>query len=174
MKAEKEVNLWALGDLCTPWCIHVAATLRIADHLAAGIDQIDDLARAAGVTGRVTTAGQSFFEPLPAGADLYLLRGIINDFPDREAVTVLQRCAEAARPAGQVVVLKGVGPEDAHKDLTIEMILLGEGLTNPQIAARLYISSDTVKAHTAAIFRKLDSSNRTQAVTVARNLGVIN
>jgi 2,7-dihydroxy-5-methyl-1-naphthoate 7-O-methyltransferase len=37
-------DIWTLSDLCTPWCVHVVATLRIADHLAAGITQIDDLA----------------------------------------------------------------------------------------------------------------------------------
>jgi 2,7-dihydroxy-5-methyl-1-naphthoate 7-O-methyltransferase len=81
--------------------------------------------KAAGVAERVTTAGQSFFDPLPAGADLYLLRGIINDWPDREAIKILSRCAEAARPAGRVVILKGVGPDDESKELPIESVLLG-------------------------------------------------
>ena len=48
MSEQKSVNLWEMSDLSTPWCIHVAATLRIADHVAAGIHQIDDLAAAAG------------------------------------------------------------------------------------------------------------------------------
>jgi len=81
--------------------------------------------QAAGVAGRVTTVGQSFFDPLPAGRDIYLLRGVLNDWPDREATAILSRCAEAARPAGRVVVLKSVGPEDAPKNLEIEMVLLG-------------------------------------------------
>jgi SAM-dependent methyltransferase len=81
--------------------------------------------QAAGVAGRVTTVGQSFFNPLPAGADLYLLRGILNDWPDREATAILNRCAEAARPAGRVVVLKGIGPDDAPRALSIEMVLVG-------------------------------------------------
>lgn len=81
--------------------------------------------QAAGVADRVTTVGQSFFDPLPAGADLYLLRGVLNDWPDREATAILSRCAEAARPGGRVVVLKGVGPDDAPKRLSIEMVLLG-------------------------------------------------
>ncbi|MGE5221546.1 MAG: methyltransferase, partial [Omnitrophica WOR_2 bacterium] len=68
---------------------------------------------------------QSFFDPLPQGADLYLLRGILNDWPDREATAILRRCAEAARPAGRVVVLKGVTLDEAPKDLTIEMLLVG-------------------------------------------------
>ncbi len=37
-------NLSALNDLCTPWCIHLVATLRIADHIAAGAGDIDALA----------------------------------------------------------------------------------------------------------------------------------
>src|ERR1700694_5706826 len=42
------MDLWALSDLCTPWCVHVVATLRIADHIAAGHTEIDPLAAAAG------------------------------------------------------------------------------------------------------------------------------
>jgi hypothetical protein len=81
--------------------------------------------RAAGVADRVTAVGQSFFDPLPPGADLYLLRGIVNDWPDREAAAILRRCAEAARPSGRVVVLGGVAADDAPRGLTIEMVLLG-------------------------------------------------
>ena len=54
--------------------------------------------QAAGVAERVTTVGQSFFEPLPAGADIYLLRGILNDWPDQEARAILQRCARQPAP----------------------------------------------------------------------------
>ena len=48
MPEQHRVNLWALSDLCTPWCLHVAATLRIAERLKAGTEQIGDLAIAAG------------------------------------------------------------------------------------------------------------------------------
>jgi len=84
-----------------------------------------EIFQAAGVAGRVTSVGQSFFDPLPAGADLYLLRGILNDWPDDKAQAILQRCAEAARPEGRVVVLKSVGPDEMRKDITIEAVLLG-------------------------------------------------
>jgi hypothetical protein len=78
------------------------------------------------VTGeRATTAGQSFFDPLPAGADLYLLRGILNDWGDRESLTILRRCAEAAGNHGRVIVLKSVQPDDTLRPLTIETILCG-------------------------------------------------
>lgn len=85
--------------------------------------------RAAGVSDRVTTVGQSFFDPLPAGADLYLLRSVLNDWPDRETVAILRRSAEAAHPASRVVILGGVSAEETGPRLTIEMILVG-GRTN--------------------------------------------
>jgi 2,7-dihydroxy-5-methyl-1-naphthoate 7-O-methyltransferase len=37
-----------LSDLATPWAVHVAATLRLADYVAAGASRVDDLAQAAG------------------------------------------------------------------------------------------------------------------------------
>jgi len=83
--------------------------------------------RAAGVAGRVTTAGQSFFDPLPAGADLYLLKNVLADWPDREATAILARCAEAAGAAGRVVILGGVSPGEqgeASPELLM-MVLLG-------------------------------------------------
>lgn len=83
--------------------------------------------RAAGVEDRVTVVGQSFFEPLPMGADLYVLSSILNDWPERETVAILTRCAEAARPsAGRVVVKGGVTPDQTSGDhLTVELVLLG-------------------------------------------------
>ncbi len=84
-----------------------------------------EIFQAAGVADRVTTVGQSFFDPLPANADLYLLKKILNDWPDREATAILTRCAEAARPGGRVVVLGGIGPENAPRALVIEMVLVG-------------------------------------------------
>lgn len=80
---------------------------------------------AAGVADRAATVGQSFFEPLPSGADLYVLMKVINDWPDREATAILRRCAEAAQPNGRVVVLGGVSPGEVARGLVIEMVLVG-------------------------------------------------
>lgn len=40
--------------------------------------------RAAGVADRVSVAGQSFFDPPSAGADLYILKNVLGDWPDAE------------------------------------------------------------------------------------------
>ena len=79
------------------------------------------------VAQRVTTVAQSFFDPLPAGADLYLLKNVLGDWPDSEATAILRRVAEAARPAGRVVVLGGVSPEegDGPAPELLMMVLVG-------------------------------------------------
>jgi LuxR family maltose regulon positive regulatory protein len=51
--------------------------------------------------------------------------------------------------------------------------LIAEGLTNQEIAARLFLSLNTVKVHTRNIYGKLGVNNRTQAVSKARALGVL-
>ena len=50
--------------------------------------------------------------------------------------------------------------------------LIAEGLTNQEIAARLYISLKTVKVHTCNMYGKLGVDNRTHAVAKARALGI--
>jgi two-component system, NarL family, response regulator YdfI len=50
---------------------------------------------------------------------------------------------------------------------------LAEGLGNKQIAARLDISEHTVKTHLSAIFEKLETSNRTEAVMAGARLGLL-
>jgi len=50
---------------------------------------------------------------------------VLNDWPDREATTILSRCAAAAHPHGRVVVLKGIEPDDTPSSLPIEVVLLG-------------------------------------------------
>lgn len=42
------MRLWQLADIITPYAIRVAATLRVADHVAAGTTDVDDLARKVG------------------------------------------------------------------------------------------------------------------------------
>jgi LuxR family maltose regulon positive regulatory protein len=59
-------------------------------------------------------------------------------------------------------------------DREIEVLsLVAEGLTNQQIAQKLVLSLSTVKWHTSNIYGKLGVSNRSQAVAVARSLGIL-
>ena len=51
--------------------------------------------------------------------------------------------------------------------------LIAEGLTNREIASRLFLAVNTVKAHARNIYGKLGTHSRTQAVARARALGVL-
>ena len=99
-----------------------------------------DLFREFGVQDRASVSGQSFFDILPPGGDVYLIRGVLNDWPDEDAVAILRRAAEAAGPQGSVVIIKGIAADDARRDIMIEMILCGGKIRTQaeleQLAAR--------------------------------------
>ena len=68
MVERQKVNLWELSDLCTPWCLYVVATFRIANHIHSGIDHIDDLAAAANCDpGVLHAAAASAAQGIPDG-----------------------------------------------------------------------------------------------------------
>ena len=92
--------------------------------------------QAAGLADRVSTSAQSFFDPLPAGADLYLLSKVLCDWPDREALAILKCCAQAARPNGRVVIFTDAGPgEDASPELLMMVLVGGKARTLDELAA---------------------------------------
>ncbi|GIJ58896.1 ATP-binding protein [Virgisporangium aurantiacum] len=53
------------------------------------------------------------------------------------------------------------------------LVLLADGLTNGQIAEKLYISQNTASVHVSHILTKLGVANRGQAVAAARRLGLV-
>lgn len=91
------------------------------------IERAASVFEAAGVADRVTRVAQSFFEPLPAGADVYLIKNVLADWPDPEALALLKRCAEAALPAGRIVILGGITPPEtgAPSPELLMLVLVG-------------------------------------------------
>jgi len=51
--------------------------------------------------------------------------------------------------------------------------LISEGLSNEEIAEKLFISLNTIKTHTSNLFEKLEVKRRTQATEKAKRLGLI-
>lgn len=78
---------------------------------------------------------------------------------------LLAREVAAARPAGP-------GGELSEREVEVLRLIAG-GLTNAEIAARLYVSVRTVETHRAHIHQKLDVRTRAGLVRVAREAGVL-
>ena len=89
---------------------HPGVTGTLVD-LPSTVAQSAAVFRDAGVAGRVTARGQSFFDPLPAGADLYILKNVLADWPDRDASRLLRSCRDALPPQGRITVVGGVADE---------------------------------------------------------------
>ncbi len=51
--------------------------------------------------------------------------------------------------------------------------LMADGLSNQQIAGRLFVSLNTIKTHTSNLFLKMEVERRTQAIEMAKRLGLI-
>ena len=76
------------------------------------------------------------------------------------------KTAEKGNPKARVAL--GIS-EREHQVL----VLLAEGLSNKQAAQRLGVSPNTVKTHVARLLDKLEARRRTEAISKARQLGLV-
>jgi DNA-binding NarL/FixJ family response regulator len=53
------------------------------------------------------------------------------------------------------------------------LVLVAEGLRNPEIAERLYLSPKTVSHHLSTILAKLNAETRTEAAQIAAKMGLL-
>lgn len=86
---------------------------------------------APGLAARLTVQGGDFFRSVPSGADAYLMKYIIHDWNDDQAVAILANCREAMAPGGRVLVVEHVirpgNAPDWGKLLDINMLTLTGG-----------------------------------------------
>ena len=85
---------------------------------------------------------------------------------------IMTRLEHAAQPRKDVIGLPGITGTDRVTDLTPRETevaqMIANGLSNSQIAASLFISLATVKSHVNAIFAKLGTANRFEAIELLR------
>jgi DNA-binding NarL/FixJ family response regulator len=147
-----------------------------------GIETVAALRRAASdqriLMLTISQDDEDLLAAIRAGADGYLLK---NTEPDelRKALLRVSQGQSVLSPEVTAPVLKALArssqiPKVLLSDRELEVMrCLAEGQTTLQIAARLFISENTVKTHVRHILEKLEASNRTEAVSKAIQMGLI-
>jgi DNA-binding NarL/FixJ family response regulator len=112
---------------------------------------------------------------IEAGASGYLLKAA----PQEEilaGIRSVMRGEVALAPSAAAALVKGMrqpaAPTLSPRETQV-LRLVGQGLSNPQIAAELFVGEATVKTHLLHVFEKLAVGDRTRAVTRAMELGLL-
>ena len=129
-------------------------------------------------------------------ADQYVLRALragaagflVKSTPPEDLIGLVQVAAEGhtvLSPAAARRLIAASGDTDAARDRARKLVrslterevevlgCLGEGLSNAQIGARLYLSEATIKGYVSSILDKLGCANRTQAGLIAHDAGIM-
>jgi len=132
----------------------------------------------------LTTFGEDewVFDAVRSGADGYLLKGTPRD----KLVSAVKGTAAGEAHIDPEVggrLLAQVAQNPAHQDSTMAadlsdreldvLKLLAQGLTNAEIAERLFLTRGTVRNYVSAILSKLDVEDRTQAAILAIRHGLL-
>ena len=63
------------------------------------------------LAARCTIEPGSFFETVPAGGDVYLLKSILHNWDDERSVAILKNCRDAMQPGSRLLVVERLVPE---------------------------------------------------------------
>ncbi|GIF08508.1 methyltransferase [Actinoplanes siamensis] len=81
---------------------------------------------AAGLSERCSVVGGDFLREVPAGADLYLLKGVLHNWSDADAVTLLRNCRTAMTPESRLLLIEAVVPpgDDFHPSKVLDVAMM--------------------------------------------------
>ena len=88
----------------------------IVCDLAAGLSETRAFLAGAGLEGRAEIVEADFFDSVPAGGDVYLLKDILHDWPDEEARKILSVCRAAMPEGARLLVVERVVPSEVAAD----------------------------------------------------------
>jgi DNA-binding NarL/FixJ family response regulator len=158
---------------------HFSPDITLMDLRMPEMDGVDAIVaiRRASPTARIIVLttfddDEDIYRGLQAGAKGYLLK----DVPSED----LLDCVRAVNK-GKTVIPQAVAAKLASRMMTsaltareIEVLtLMADGMGNREIADALCISEATAKTHVNGILRKMDATDRTEAVTTALRRGIL-
>ncbi|MFL6040867.1 MAG: response regulator [Gaiellales bacterium] len=114
-------------------------------------------------------------EGLDCGARGYVLK----DAPPDDIIRAVKRVAEGGAYVDPTLASELVSPKATERIPALStrereiLGLLANGFSNPEIAARLFISPETVRTHVRNAMAKLEADTRTQAVALALRYALI-
>lgn len=102
-----------------------------------------------GVQKSIECEAGSFFDRIPAGADLYVLKRILHDWDDEQCKIILKNCKTAMQPGSKLLILETVVPEgnsrSISKDIDIMMLTLFGGKERTKIEWQELLASVGLK-----------------------------
>jgi hypothetical protein len=110
--------------------------------------------------GRCEVVVGSFFDPLPVGGDVYVLSGVLHDWDDDDARSILRRCRAAAGDDGTVVVIEGLVDDHSPSprtgmDIRMLAYMSGRERTLAQLDALAASAGLAVTDYRSAAYRTL-------------------
>jgi hypothetical protein len=111
------------GMLLASMLAHHPELRGVLFDLPAGLTAAPATLEQLGVADRCRVTPGDFFVEVAAGADAYLLKQVLHDWPDDRAVEILRRCRDAMVPASRLLVLERLVPEVADVDHAPSLLL---------------------------------------------------
>jgi hypothetical protein len=87
------------------------------------VEEARNQMRMAGLEDRVDFVGGSFFDSVPYGADVFVLKSIVHDWGDEDAVRILKRCRDAMGSRTHLLLVERILPERATPDALEEYMM---------------------------------------------------
>jgi O-methyltransferase domain/Dimerisation domain len=76
------------------------------------------------VAARCQVVGGNFFDSIPQGADAYLMKGVIHDWPDIDAARILRNVRSVMRLDGTLLLMERIADSAAHPSGLMELLML--------------------------------------------------
>jgi hypothetical protein len=113
--------------------------------LAPTVEGAEPMFQALGLEDQVTFVAGDILKSIPVEADIYLLKGVLQQHGDIEARTILQNCRSAMKPNTKLIVYERLMPESAMDDpaaimLDLHMMVVTGGKARTELAMKDLLS----------------------------------